>query len=365
MHKLQWKIITLFFVSGALTLSILFGFQKIMQVIGREYWREPWVTTLFNISRRLENMFGFPVAATIIGIVIFIVVVLLMSQSTIRQINQLMQGTERLARGELDQEIKVSSGDELGQMALQINQMAKQLKLSLEEERMAVQSKNELISNVSHDLRTPLTSIIGYLRLVNEDRYKDEVELRYYTDIAYSKSLRLGRLVNDLFEYTRIGYSPLNRTDINLVELLGQLAVDFSLTGQTSKEGVQVQFTPTEEKISLSADGDKLMRIFENLLSNAVRHGKDAGRIDLKAFRDGRSAIVQVINYGPPIPQHALPHLFERFYRADESRTDQTGGSGLGLAIVKSIVEAHEGSIEVTSNSDQTLFEVRLPLNGS
>ena len=143
------------------------------------------------------------------------------------------------------------------------------------------------------------------MRLVNEDHYKDEVELRYYTDIAYDKSLRLGGLVNDLFEYTRMGYSPINRVDINLVELLAQLAVDFSLTGQ--HEGVQVVFTPAAEKIMISSDGDKLMRTFENLLSNAVRHGREAGRVDLKVSQDPKFAIVQVVNYGPPIPQHAIP----------------------------------------------------------
>ncbi|WP_339268596.1 HAMP domain-containing sensor histidine kinase [Paenibacillus sp. FSL K6-1330] len=360
MRKLQWKIITLFFASGALTLAILFIAQQIFRLIGREYWKEPWVNTLFRVDRTLEDFFGFPIIPTIIGIVLFICMVLLLSQGTIRQINQLMEGTKRLAKGELDQEIIVSSNDELGQMATQINQMAKQLKLSLAEERMAVQSKNELISNVSHDLRTPLTSIIGYLRLVNEDHYKDEVELRYYTDIAYDKSLRLGGLVNDLFEYTRMGYSPMNRVDINLVELLAQLAVDFSLTGQ--QEGVQVNFTPESEKIMISSDGDKLMRTFENLLSNAVRHGLEAGVVDLKVSSDSKFAIVQVINYGPPIPQYAIPYLFERFYRADESRTDQTGGSGLGLAIVKTIVDAHHGTIQVTSNTERTMFEVLLPL---
>lgn len=350
----------LFFVSGALTLAVLFIALQIIRSIGRDYWREPLVAGLFRAERQLEELFGFPVIATIVGIVLFICMVLLLSQGTIRQINQLMEGTRRLAKGELDQQIVVRSNDELGQMAAQINQMAKQLKLSLAEERMAVQSKNELISNVSHDLRTPLTSIIGYLRLVKEDHYKDEVELRYYTDIAYDKSLRLGGLVNDLFEYTRMGYSPINRVDINLVELLGQLAVDFSLTGQ--QESVEVVFTPATEKIMISSDGDKLMRTFENLLSNAVRHGREAGRVDLKVSREPKFAIVQVINYGPPIPQHAIPHLFERFYRADESRTDQTGGSGLGLAIVKTIVDAHHGTIQVTSSTELTMFEVRLPL---
>ncbi|MGV2788558.1 HAMP domain-containing protein, partial [Clostridium perfringens] len=124
-----------FFVGGALTLSILFIAQQIIRLIGREYWKEPWVNTLFRVDRTLEDFFGFPIIPTIIGIMLFICMVLLLSQSTIRQINHLMEGTQRLAKGELDQEIIVSSNDELGQMATHINQMAKQLKLSLGEER--------------------------------------------------------------------------------------------------------------------------------------------------------------------------------------------------------------------------------------
>lgn len=316
---------------------------------------------LFYINRVLADTFGFPILATLVGILLFVVIVLLLSRRTIVTMNQLMEGTNRLAQGELDQEIKVKSDDEFGLMADHINRMAKQLKLSMEEERMAVQAKNELISNVSHDLRTPLTSIIGYLRLVNEDRYKDEVELRYYTDIAFEKSLRLGRLVNDLFDYTRLGYSPLNRVNINLVELLGQLAADFSLAGHTRQEDVRVVFAPAQEKIMIQADGDKLMRTFENLLSNAIRHGKEAGRVDLTVSHDAKHAIVQIINYGPPIPSQAVDHIFERFYRADASRTGETGGAGLGLAIVKSIVDAHGGTISVSSTPERTIFEVRLP----
>ena len=137
------------------------------------------------------------------------------------------------------------------------------------------------------------------------------------------------------------------------------MAVDFSLTGQEG--GVQVIFTPETEKIIISSDGDKLMRTFENLLSNAVRHGREAGVVDLKVSSDAKFAIVQVINYGPRSP-YAIPYLFERFYRADESRTDQTGGSGLGLAIVKTIVDAHHGTIQVTSDTERTMFEVLLPL---
>jgi signal transduction histidine kinase len=240
--------------------------------------------------------------------------------------------------------------------------MAAQLKKSMEEERLAVQAKNELITNVSHDLRTPLTSIIGYLRLIEEDRYKDEVELRYYTNIVYEKSRRLERMVNDLFEYTKISYGDnvLKRSDINLNELIGQLAADFS--PQLAEADMEIRLSFQQEKVIISADGDMLMRALENLLSNAIKYGKHGRHLDVDVEQASDSVHIRIINYGQPIPLSDLPQIFDRFYRVEKSRSEETGGSGIGLAIVKSIIELHQGSITVSSTERQTVFEVTLSL---
>jgi signal transduction histidine kinase len=243
--------------------------------------------------------------------------------------------------------------------------MAVQLKKSMEEERLAVQAKNELITNVSHDLRTPLTSIIGYLRLIEDDRYKDEVELRYYTNIAYEKSRRLERMVNDLFEYTKISYGEnvLKRSDINLNELIGQLAADFSLL--LAEADMEIRLSFQQEKVIIVADGDMLMRALENLLSNAIKYGKHGRHIDVDVQLASDSVHIRIINYGQSIPSSDLTQIFDRFYRVEKSRSEETGGSGIGLAIVKSIIELHQGSITVSSTERQTVFEVTLPLNES
>jgi signal transduction histidine kinase len=241
--------------------------------------------------------------------------------------------------------------------------MASQLQASLEEERLAVKGKNELVTNVSHDLRTPLTSIIGYLQLINEDRYQDEVELRYYVDIAYDKSLRLNRLVNDLFEYTSMGYGQtvLVLHEIDLLELIGQVAADFTL--QLSDAGMELRLALPEDKIIILADGDKLMRVFENLISNAIKYGKEGRKIRISVAPESDTMVtIRVVNYGIPIPARDLPYIFERFYRAEKSRSDETGGSGLGLAIVKSIIDLHEGSITASSDEHETVFQVKLPI---
>jgi signal transduction histidine kinase len=113
----------------------------------------------------------------------------------------------------------------------------------------------------------------------------------------------------------------------------------------------------------MTADGDKLARVFENLIVNAMKYGAEGKKIDLKAFEEEGRAVVEVINYGTPIPQTDLPYLFDRFYRVEKSRSTQTGGSGLGLAISKGIVELHNGSIEAFSSETETVFRVTLPLS--
>lgn len=286
----------------------------------------------------------------------------LLSRRWSRNFEQISKGTKEMARGNFAFQIPVYTNDELGEMAANMNQMSDRLERALNEERMAVQAKNELITNVSHDLRTPLTSIIGYLRLIDGDRYKDEVELRYFTTVAFEKSLRLERMVNDLFEYTRVNYggTRLDRSEIDLIELLSQCTAQFIPLLKETNIKIQSQFP--KDGLKIKADGDKLARVFENLIANGIKYGKEGKKIELNASVDKATAVVEVANYGTPIPQADLPYLFDRFYRVEKSRSTDTGGSGLGLAISKGIVELHKGSIEVFSTDAKTVFRVTLPL---
>lgn len=177
---------------------------------------------------------------------------------------------------------------------------------------------------MSHDLRTPLTSILGYLRLISEDRYKDEVELRYYTDIAYTKSRRLERMVNDLFDYTQMSYgqSRLNRSKINITDLISQLAADFSF--QLREANMEIRLSYQKEVAMTLADGDKLMRALENLISNAILYSKYGKFIDVIVNQSTEHVILQIMNDGMPISSADLPYIFERFYRAEKSRSEHT-----------------------------------------
>lgn len=148
--------------------------------------------------------------------------------------------------------------------------------------------------------------------------------------------------------------------DYNLVELLGQLVSHFEY--QFNREEMKSRINFSEDKLIVNADARKLARVFENLLSNAIKYGKDGYYVDIVTKLEGKSAVIQVINYGQSIPSIDLPYIFDRFYRVEKSRNSNIGGSGLGLAITKNIVELHEGTIVAYSDNEKTVFEVRLPV---
>lgn len=250
--------------------------------------------------------------------------------------------------------------ERLLQLTESINMIISKMDTLRQEERNAQRTKNDLITNVSHDLRTPLTSIIGYLSLITEDKYRDEVELRYYIDIVYEKSTLLHRLIHDLFEYTRVQNHQLkvNKEPLNIKEMLGQLVEHYRI------ELEQMQYVCIEkyssEPLITKADGNLLIRVFENLLSNALKYGIRKKQIDISATQRNNNILVEVTSYGNPIPAMDLPHIFERFYQVDKSRGMHTESSGLGLAIAKGIVEIHEGEIQVKSDEEKTVFSVYL-----
>lgn len=272
-------------------------------------------------------------------------------------------GLEEIASGQFDHQIPEIAGNKLGEVARSINQMSMQLKHSIAEERKAEKTKNDLITGVSHDLRTPLTSILGFLEVIEKDRYQDEVEMRYFVNIAYEKSLSLRRLIDELFEYTRINNGmPLELGELDIAGLIGQLAEEF--VPITEKAGMEIRLNIQEGEFKTQADGGLLVRAYENIIANAIQYGQTGKYIDIDIEQDEDVLIVRIQNYGHPIPERDLPYIFDRFYRVENSRSKQTGGTGLGLAITKSIIEVHGGCITARSSRKATLFETRFSIYG-
>lgn len=344
-------------ISAMSTLIFLFCIYFSLRMLLNNGDRTVWL--YFNI---IDEKIGIQSSYFLLGFLFFIGITLVLSFRPIHYFMRIIESVKEIEAGHFDHRIAIQSEDELSQLAMGINRIVDRLQRSQQDELKAEQTKNELITNVSHDLRTPLTSIIGYLRLIGEDRYKDEVELRYYTDVSYTKSRRLERMVNDLFDYTQMSYGQnrLHRSKINITDLIGQLAADFSF--QLREANMEIRLSYQEEIALILADGDKLMRALENLISNAIRYSKYGKFIDVSVKQRTDYVILQIMNDGMPISSADLPYIFERFYRAEKSRSEHTGGSGLGLAIVKSIVDAHEGTITVSSNEQRTVFEIQLPM---
>ena len=280
---------------------------------------------------------------TVLFIVVTTSIYILITYKKSKNIVSLVESVEIMANGNLEHVIDVNDSGNIKKLADNINNIVS-------------------ITNVSHDLRTPLTSIIGYLSLIEDDKYKDEVQLRYYTSIAYEKSNTLKILIDDLFDLTKMQNNTmkLNKVKINLIELIGQIVSQFEY--QFKEAHMEGRLNFSEDKCIIEADPIKLVRAFENLITNAMKYGKDGYYIDIVTEKKGEMAIVKVINYGEPIPILDLPHIFDRFYRVEKSRNRNDGGSGLGLAITKNIIEIHGGEISVTSDNNETVFEVKIPL---
>ena len=230
----------------------------------------------------------------------------------------------------------------------------------MERERIAEHTKNDLVSSVAHDLRTPLTSIIGYLGWVRTRTDLDEGTSSHYFDIAYQKALRLEQLTNELFGFVKLEHKEmqLHLGKLDLVQLMEQMLDE--MTPSFVKNELQVEFLHAEHAIFLEADGELLARLFGNLLNNAVKYGKEGKQIRVSMEKEGEYVVTRVINYGRIIPKQELDHIFQNFYRTEQSRSRDTGGTGLGLAIVQQIAELHHGQVLVKSAQQGTVFEVEL-----
>lgn len=278
------------------------------------------------------------------------------------QMNHIIAELHYIAQGHLDHRIPFRLKGNQQHVISSVNALVDSAVKSMDDERKIEKSKDELITNVSHDLRTPLTSIIGYLGLIEDKQYQSEEDILKYTHTAYEKAKQMKTLVEDLFEYTKVQQhgAPVNIMRVDLNQLLEQLTASFELEAQ--HRGIEISSKVVPNPLMIEADPEKLGRVFNNLVANAFKYGNGASYIKVDARQQGNDVVVTVANDGTPIPVKALGHLFERFYRAEESRSRATGGTGLGLAIVKSIVDLHHGSVRVTSDEDETAFIVTLPL---
>lgn len=299
----------------------------------------------------------------IFGILLFSVTFMILQEPYIRYISRISEAVQNISEGDLNTVIDVIGDDEFSSMAANLNHMAADIKKLMEKERESERTKNELITNVAHDLRTPLTSIIGYLELLAGNQQVSADMQHKYIEIAYGKSRRLQKLIEDLFGFTKLncGKIAMHVGQIDIVKLLGQL-VEEAYPNFVEK-GLSYDLQSNVPAKIINADGNLLARLFDNLIGNAIKYGADGKRVLVKIHAEGETVTVSVTNYGYVIPADELPLIFNKFYRVEQSRSSSTGGTGLGLAIAKEIVDMHGGTISVASDLNGTVFTVKLQVD--
>ncbi|MDB6353580.1 ATP-binding protein [Trichococcus sp. K1Tr] len=278
------------------------------------------------------------------------------------QLTHILDELHYIAAGHFDHRIDTNNAGSYVDVVDSINTLVESTVQAMAEERKIEQSKDELITNVSHDIRTPLTSIIGYLGLIEDKQFTSEEDALRYIHIAYTKALQMKVLVDDLFEYTKVRQptTPLLLKTINIGNFLEQIVADYEL--ESRKRHMETEVIMKTDPLMIEMDVDKMARVFNNLISNALKYAHGGTWVHIEAEKIGSEVIVAVKNNGERIPEESLQELFGRFYRVENSRSKETGGTGLGLAIAQSIVTLHGGYIYAESDEAETKFVLHLPL---
>ncbi len=278
----------------------------------------------------------------------------------IRYFNEVNNGLDFLL-SETDEEISLSPAIET--LEKKLNRIKSTLKKRELDAQNAEQRKNDLVVYLAHDIKTPLTSVIGYLSLLEEAPDMPLEQKAKYVKITLEKAFRLEQLINEFFEITRYNLQSilLDKQEIDLSYMLLQLADEFYPQLSSLDKAAAVH---SDENLMLYGDPDKLARVFNNIMKNAIAYSYQNTVIEINAARHNNNVLITFTNQGNTIPAHKLETIFDKFFRLDDARSTGTGGSGLGLAIAKSIAKAHDGSIRAQSENGRTTFTVTLPLAG-
>lgn len=297
--------------------------------------------------------------------VIFVVFLVLISMyvygrikeaKTISSLNDMIQNYRK---HDLEMEIAFPKNcREIGAQMLQMKTDMQRQEQILKEES---QRKSDLITYLAHDLKTPLTSVMGYLSLLDEAPDMPEAQKEKYIHIALTKAEHLENLIAQFFEITQFNlhHMVLEKEHLDLAYMLMQMAEEFYPILSAHGNTVDLQ---VDETLAVYGDGDKLARVFNNILKNAVAYSYESSVIVIRGYFEQGMAVISFENHGKTIPKQKLDLIFEKFFRLDEARRSNTGGAGLGLAIAREIVELHKGSISAQSQEEKTTFQVRLPV---
>jgi signal transduction histidine kinase len=355
-QRLLWKL--LFNVISVIILTILVVWLAIDKLAATYFMR---LMENYSIAPHdshqmfIQAVHHYLIWAALAALGFALLLSYLMTRRVLRPLTQMTRISQELSQGIYSNRVEVVSNDEVGQLGSAFNLMADNLE-KLEGLR------KRMVADIAHELRTPLTNLRGYFEGLG-DAIIPPSQATF--KMLETETLRLVDLVETLQQLSKAEAAEafLQRQDINLSLFFDQLLMLFALRFQ----GKQIDITVTVEPkdLVIVADQDKLLQVFRNLLENALGHTPDHGWIRIAAQRTPERIDIQVTNSGSSIATEDLPFIFERFFRADPSRSRQQGGAGIGLAIVKQVIEAHGGRVAAKSQEGWTCFTVTLPIQNS
>lgn len=323
-------------------------FQKLLN-IGRE--------EALNLYQHVFRNNADAIMITAIGVVFFILLAFFLNRFT-RYFNAINIGIETLLQ---EEEEEITLPPEMAVTEHKLNAVKHALKQRAMEIQLSEQRKNELVMYLAHDIRTPLTSVIGYLNLLEEAHDMPEAQKEKYVHITLEKAYRLEKMVNEFFEITRYNMQQISLTteEIDLYYMLVQLSDE--LSPLLSANG-NFAVLHADENLTVRADPDRLARVFHNVLKNAAAYSYPNTEIMITAKEEDERIIISFQNKGKTISKDKLSAIFNKFCRLDEARTSDKGGTGLGLSIAKEIVTLHGGTIKAESKDETVVFTISLPV---
>lgn len=339
-------------------------------VCAQRIWYED--TPFYNQIHWLHsNWFSCFLFFLVIGILLLILWYFI---KFIRIVEYMLDEIETIANESYDSNVQINNKKQMGSYEknglpqelqliwMQINEIRERMYRNQLLVKEASKRKNDLLMYMAHDLKTPLTSVIGYLNLLHDEKEISGELQDKYTEIALQKAHRVEELLNDFFDITRLQLSTikLEKSKVNLERMIEQIAYEFR--PQLMKKNIEYSLY-LEPNLEMNCDIDKMRRVFDNLLKNAAHYSYSHTTIAISAYQEMDKIVIQTDNCGKTIPQERLQQLFEPFFRMDDSRASYSGGAGLGLAIAKEIIEAHGGTITCMSEQEHICFKMVFPKN--
>ncbi len=319
-----------------------------------------------NVKQKISKNYGQGLLTMLFVIMVLIIlpVVLITTKDIIRPLKKLEIGANHIKEGYLDFSLTSNSNNEIGRVVRAFEKMRKELKKSIDTQLQVENNRKELISNISHDLKTPITSIKGYVEGIRDGVAQSPEKLAKYLEVIYHKSEDMDRLIDDLFLFSKLDLHkmPFDMEQVKVLPFyencLEELHLEYDKRNVVLTSNVKMS-----DGLAITMDSQKIKRVILNIINNSIKFmDKEERRISIDFEEEEKNLLIKISDNGVGIDQADVEKIFERFYRSDPARNSSSGGSGLGLAIAKQIVEQHGGSIEATSEKGEwTTIQFTLP----